>query len=80
MDEVLRPLLGYVCPIAYIPSGHLIIKVKGWAIMVISSRTVGDIIVIDLDGNYSRDLRPSPDLGEQVKAALATGVKKFLAR
>jgi anti-anti-sigma factor len=46
--------------------------------MVITSRTVGDVIIFDLDGEFSRDGCPRPNLHELVKAKLGAGEKKIL--
>jgi anti-anti-sigma factor len=46
--------------------------------MDIKSRTVGDVLVIELEGEFSRDGCPRPNLHEVVKAKLETGEKKIL--
>jgi len=46
--------------------------------MVITSRTSRDVVIIDLDGEFSREGCPRPNLHEHVKVKLETGEKKIL--
>lgn len=46
--------------------------------MTISSRIEGDVTVIDLDGEFSREGCPKPTLHEVVKATLENGAKKIV--
>jgi hypothetical protein len=46
--------------------------------MVIASRAVGDVIIFDPDGEFTRDGCPRPSLHELVEAALVTGENKTL--
>jgi anti-sigma B factor antagonist len=46
--------------------------------VTISSRVEGDVIVIELDGEFSREGCPRPTLHEVVKAALENGGRKIV--
>ena len=46
--------------------------------MVITLRTVGDVLVFDIEGVYTREAPPNPTLKELVKAKLEKPVKKIL--
>jgi anti-anti-sigma factor len=46
--------------------------------MDIKSRSVGDVVVIDLDGEFSREGCPRPNLHELVKVKLEAGEKRIL--
>jgi anti-sigma B factor antagonist len=55
----------------------LVRKNKGGRV-IISSRVEGDVTVIELDGDFSRDSCPRPNLHEVVKATLEKGGKKIV--
>jgi anti-anti-sigma factor len=44
----------------------------------IESRIVGDVVIFDIEGEYSWEDRPHPSLGELVKVKLKDGEKKIL--
>ena len=46
--------------------------------MNITSRKVVDVVVIEIEGVYSRDARPEPPLAGIVDAKLASGEKKYV--
>lgn len=46
--------------------------------MDIKSRSVGDVSIIELNGDFSRALCPRPNLHEVVKAKLEIGERKIL--
>jgi len=51
---------------------------KGGEAVKITSRKVGDVVVIEIEGVYSRDARPEPPLAGIVDAELASGEKKYV--